>query len=111
MEQVYEHITAPSKEMLVFDLSHHSIFNEGPDEVLPRLIEDFAEYGGQGQSKNRRQLPQRQFFVDETQRLGHGNRVHDAMQQRERQARVVRGELQESHIEHPPLPGAPPSRR
>ncbi|MEJ7843851.1 MAG: alpha/beta fold hydrolase [Rubrobacter sp.] len=47
-KRVYERIAAPRKEMLVFDLSHHLIFNECLDEVLPRLIIEFEEYGGQG---------------------------------------------------------------
>ena len=43
-EQVYERIVAPSKEMLVFELDHHLIFNEYIQEVLPSLIAKLEEY-------------------------------------------------------------------
>jgi esterase/lipase len=43
-EQVYERILAPSKEMLVFELNHHLIFNESVEEVLPSLVAKLEEY-------------------------------------------------------------------
>lgn len=43
-EQVYERILAPSKEMLVFELDHHLIFNESVEEVLPSLVAKLEEY-------------------------------------------------------------------
>jgi hypothetical protein len=42
--RVCEHIVALHKEMLVFDLDRHLIFNECVDEVLPRLVEKLGEY-------------------------------------------------------------------
>jgi hypothetical protein len=43
-EQVYEGIVAPSKEMLVFELDRHLIFNECVEEVLPSLVAKLEEY-------------------------------------------------------------------
>jgi alpha-beta hydrolase superfamily lysophospholipase len=43
-ERVYEGIVAPSKEMLVFELDHHLIFNECVEEVLPSLAAKLEEY-------------------------------------------------------------------
>ena len=46
--RVFETIVAPRKEMLVFELDRHLIFNERVDEVLPRLVEKLGEYSGGG---------------------------------------------------------------
>jgi alpha-beta hydrolase superfamily lysophospholipase len=47
IEQVYERIVAPSKEMLVFELDHHLIFNECVEEVLPSLVTKLEEYAAE----------------------------------------------------------------
>jgi alpha-beta hydrolase superfamily lysophospholipase len=39
VRRLYQQIKAPSKELLVFDLESHLIFNECLDAVLPRLVE------------------------------------------------------------------------
>lgn len=44
MRLVYKRIGAPRKEMLVFDLDRHLIFNECVEEVLPPLIGKLREY-------------------------------------------------------------------
>ena len=44
VERVYQRIVAPHKEMLVFDLERHLIFNERVKEVLPSVIEKLREY-------------------------------------------------------------------
>jgi hypothetical protein len=41
---IYERIVAPDKEMLVFDLDRHLIFNECVEEVLPSVAEKLEEY-------------------------------------------------------------------
>ena len=43
-EHVYKSIVAPSKEMLVFELDHHLIFNECVEEVLPSLVAKLEEH-------------------------------------------------------------------
>jgi alpha-beta hydrolase superfamily lysophospholipase len=42
--KVYERIVAPRKEMLVFELDRHLIFNECVKEILPPLVGKFREY-------------------------------------------------------------------
>jgi alpha-beta hydrolase superfamily lysophospholipase len=44
IQRVYELIQAPSKELLVFELNAHLIFNECLEEVLPRLVEKLKDY-------------------------------------------------------------------
>jgi alpha-beta hydrolase superfamily lysophospholipase len=44
IQWVYQQIKAPSKELLVFDLNYHLLFNECLEEVLPRLVETFKKY-------------------------------------------------------------------
>jgi hypothetical protein len=39
VQRFYQQIKAPSKELLVFDLASHLIFNECLDTVLLRLVE------------------------------------------------------------------------
>ena len=41
---IYERIVAPEKEMLLFELDRHLIFNERVDEVLPSMIAKLGEY-------------------------------------------------------------------
>lgn len=43
-QQLYQEIKAPSKELLVFDLKYHLLFNECLDAVLPRLVETLKKY-------------------------------------------------------------------
>jgi alpha-beta hydrolase superfamily lysophospholipase len=47
IQRVYQQIKAPSKELLVFDLHNHLLFNECLEEVLPRLVEICKKYLGQ----------------------------------------------------------------
>ena len=44
VQRLYQEIKASSKELLVFDLNYHLLFNECLDEVLPRLIETLKKY-------------------------------------------------------------------
>ena len=44
IKRIYQQIKAPSKELLVFDLNYHLLFNECLEEVLPRLIETLKKY-------------------------------------------------------------------
>jgi pimeloyl-ACP methyl ester carboxylesterase len=44
IQRVYERIQAPSKELLVFELNAHLIFNECLEEVLPRLVDKLKHY-------------------------------------------------------------------
>jgi alpha-beta hydrolase superfamily lysophospholipase len=44
IQRVYQQIKAPSKELLVFDLNYHLLFNECLEEVLPRLVETLKKY-------------------------------------------------------------------
>lgn len=44
IQRVYDQIKAPSKELLVFELNAHLIFNECLEEVLPRLVEKLKAY-------------------------------------------------------------------
>ena len=44
IQQLYQQIKAPSKELLVFDLNYHLLFNECLDEVLPRLLTKLKQY-------------------------------------------------------------------
>lgn len=46
IQRVYQQIKAPSKELLVFDLNNHLLFNECLDEVLPCLVETLKKYAG-----------------------------------------------------------------
>jgi alpha-beta hydrolase superfamily lysophospholipase len=41
---IYEGLVAPKKEMLLFELDRHLIFNERVDEVLPSMIAKLGEY-------------------------------------------------------------------
>lgn len=41
---IYERIVAPEKEILLFELDRHLIFNERVDEVLPSMIAKLGEY-------------------------------------------------------------------
>ncbi|MCD1293446.1 alpha/beta hydrolase [Methanocella sp. CWC-04] len=45
-QKVYDIINAPYKEMLVFDLSHHLIYNECLDEVMPAFMSKLKEITG-----------------------------------------------------------------
>lgn len=42
--EVYEKITAPRKEMLVFDEPYHLIFNECPERVIGPVVQKLNEY-------------------------------------------------------------------
>jgi alpha-beta hydrolase superfamily lysophospholipase len=42
--RIYQQIKAPSKELLVYELDYHLLFNECLDEVLPRLVAKLEEY-------------------------------------------------------------------
>jgi alpha-beta hydrolase superfamily lysophospholipase len=44
VQEIYERIVAPDKEMLVFELDRHLIFNESVEEVLPRIGAKLEEY-------------------------------------------------------------------
>lgn len=44
VERVYGRLVAPHKEMLVFDLDRHLIFNECVEQVFPPLIGRLKEY-------------------------------------------------------------------
>lgn len=44
--KVYERIVAPRKEMLVYELGRHLIFNECVGEILPPLVGKLKEYAG-----------------------------------------------------------------
>ncbi len=44
VQRLYQQIKAPSKELLVFDLNAHLLFNECLDAVLPRLVETLKRY-------------------------------------------------------------------
>ena len=44
IKRIYQQIKAPSKELLMFDLNYHLLFNECLEEVLPRLIEMLKKY-------------------------------------------------------------------
>ena len=44
IQRVYQQIKAPSKELLVFDLNYHLLFNERLDKVLQRLVEALKKY-------------------------------------------------------------------
>jgi hypothetical protein len=44
VQEIYERIVAPDKEMLVFELDRHLIFNECVKEVLPSVAEKLEEY-------------------------------------------------------------------
>ena len=44
IKRIYQQIKAPSKELLVFDLNYHLLFNECLEEVLPRLVETLKKY-------------------------------------------------------------------
>lgn len=44
LREVYERIVAPAKELLVFELDTHLLFNEHLEAVLPRLVEKLAAY-------------------------------------------------------------------
>jgi alpha-beta hydrolase superfamily lysophospholipase len=44
VQRIYERIVAPDKEMLVFELDRHLIFNECVEEVLPTLCAKLGEY-------------------------------------------------------------------
>ena len=44
IKRIFQHIRAPSKELLVFDLNYHLLFNECLEEVLPRLVESLKKY-------------------------------------------------------------------
>jgi alpha-beta hydrolase superfamily lysophospholipase len=44
IKRIYQRIKAPSKELLVFDLNYHLLFNECLEEVLPRLVETLKKY-------------------------------------------------------------------
>ena len=41
---IYERIVAPEKEMLLFELDRHLIFNEQVEGVLPSMIAKLGEY-------------------------------------------------------------------
>jgi esterase/lipase len=41
---IYERIVAPEKEMLLFELDRHLIFNERVEAVLPSMIAKLGEY-------------------------------------------------------------------
>jgi hypothetical protein len=57
------------------------------------------------------QLSRRKLLVYEAQRLDEGNCMHDVAQQGQWPPRVVRGELQETHVEEQPPQGGPLARR
>jgi alpha-beta hydrolase superfamily lysophospholipase len=44
IKRIYQLIKAPSKELLVFDLNYHLLFNESLEEVLPRLVGSLKKY-------------------------------------------------------------------
>ncbi len=44
VQRLYQEIKAPSKELLVFDLNYHLLFNECLDAVLPPLVETLKRY-------------------------------------------------------------------
>lgn len=44
VREIYERIVAPDKEMLVFDLDRHLIFNECVEEVLPSVVAKLEGY-------------------------------------------------------------------
>jgi alpha-beta hydrolase superfamily lysophospholipase len=44
VQRIYERIVAPDKEMLVFELDRHLIFNECVEEVLPSMGVKLEEY-------------------------------------------------------------------
>jgi hypothetical protein len=44
VQEIYERIVAPDKEMLVFELDRHLVFNECVKEVLPSVAEKLEEY-------------------------------------------------------------------
>ena len=44
VRRIYERIVAPDKEMLVFELDRHLIFNECAEEVLPSVVAKLEEY-------------------------------------------------------------------
>ena len=46
IQRIYQQIKAPSKELLVFDLNYHLLFNGCLDEVMPRLLETLEKYKG-----------------------------------------------------------------
>jgi pimeloyl-ACP methyl ester carboxylesterase len=71
IQRVYERIQAPSKELLVFELNAHLIFNECLEEVLPRLVDKLKHYSLSGpQSTSERRTGE--SFVT-TQPLEKGN--------------------------------------
>jgi hypothetical protein len=70
-----------------------------------------AEHGRERGPEYGRQLSRRKFLVYEAQRLDEGNCMHDVAQQGQWPPRVVRGELQETHVEEPPPQGGPLARR
>lgn len=44
VRRIYRRIVAPHKEMLVFDVDRHLIFNERVEEVLPSVAAKLEEY-------------------------------------------------------------------
>ena len=77
---------------------------------MPRVLL-FSEHGRERGPEDGRQLSRWKLLVDEAQRLDEGNGVHDIAQQSQWPPRVVRGELQEPHVEEAPPQGGPLARR
>jgi hypothetical protein len=71
----------------------------------------FSEHGRERGPEDGRQLSRWKLLVYEAQRLDEGNCVRDVAQQGQRPRGVVRGELQEPHVEEPPLQGGTSARR
>jgi hypothetical protein len=76
---------------------------------VPRVLR-FSEHGRERGPEDGCQLSRWKHLVDEAQRLDEGNGVHYIVQQSEGPPGVVRGELQETHVEEPPPQGGPLAR-
>jgi hypothetical protein len=74
------------------------------------LVLRFPEHGRERRPEDCCQLSRWKLLIYEAQRLDEGNGVHDVAKQSHRPPGIVRGELQEPHVEEAPPQGGPLAR-
>lgn len=55
-KKIYQRIKAPQKEMMIFDINNHLLFNECPDLILEPLVKKMQEYSLAKTTANKKEV-------------------------------------------------------